>query len=292
MAETDRMRSTEQVTPRAGVGLLLPPRTPAWSRQRRVHRTGGVRVETVVAVSISVGMVVLGESLVVAGQLIAAELVHLLALGILLGGYLLWRRDPERRLLIALAPLPILRVVSIALPASLIPQLDWYVIIGIPVLFAITGAARVLHLDAPSLGLRRAPGGPQMTVALTGLVLGLPAYLIARPEPLVRDPTIISLIGAALVLLVFGGFLEELLFRGLIQTVASQLFGRGGVAFSAGATGLMYAGSLNPRYVVFSVLVAAFFGLGVRRTGSIAGATLGHGLLLLTQLVVWPLVLG
>lgn len=291
MSDSDRIRPPEAARPRIAGRVLLPRRTPTWSRQRRLRGTMIADAGVIAVLGISAAVLIVAESLVVSGDLIAAQLVHLVALAVLLGGYLAWRREPERRLLLALAPLPILRIVSIALPIGMIPMIDWYVLIGVPVLFAVWAAAQVLELDGRSLGLRRAPGGPQLTLAATGLLLGLPAYLIAGSDALVQNPTIVGVFGAALILLVFGGFLEELLFRGLIQTVASQLFGRGGIAVSAAATGLMYASSLNPRYVVFSVLVAAYFGLGVRRTGSIQGTTIGHGLLLFTQLIVWPLVL-
>lgn len=271
-------------------GFKLPARARrARGRGLRSIATADTRALAILAVGF--GAIIVPEAIAVGSTIVAGEIAYGAALALLLATYLAWAREPGRRLLLALATLPIMRLLDMSLPALIVPVIDWYVLIGIPAFVAVGLVARRLGLGLRDLGIRGAPLGPQLTLAASGLVLGLPAYIILRPDPLVPDPTIVRLVVAAVVLGVFAGALEELLFRGLIQTVAGQSLARGGVLVNSAATALMYAASLNFRYVLFILLVAAFFGLGVRRTGSIAGTSAGHAILLFSQLVVWPLVL-
>jgi len=223
----------------------------------------------------------------------AGAIAYALVLVAFLWACIAWTTEPARRVLLALTIVPIVRLLSLSLPSVLVPALDWYILIGIPALLGIILVARALGLRPADLGLVRPRRiRPQLLVASSGLLLGLPAYLISRPDPTAAIPTPFLIVQAAVILGVFGGFLEELLYRGLIQSVASASLARGGIIVSSATTAIMYMSSLNVRYVLFMILVAIFFGLVVRRTGSIAGTTGAHAILLVTQLVVWPLAIG
>ena len=276
---------------RSPVSLANASRAGLVARWR--HLVGAVRAGGGTGPVLGGGFVLLvvAELVVQTGGLALGELCHVAALAYLLGGYVLWSREPERRLLLALSLLPLVRLLSLSLPTRLVPVLDWYVLIGVPSMLALGLAARELGLRPADLGLRLAPIRPELRVAAAGLALSLPAYAILRPQPLVGDPTASGLIVAGAIVAIFGGLFEELLFRGFIQTVAVQGLARGGVIVSTAATALMYAASLDLRYTIFASLVGAFFGLAVRRSGSIVGASAGHALLFYGQLVVWPLAL-
>jgi membrane protease YdiL (CAAX protease family) len=198
---------------------------------------------------------------------------------------------PGQRLTLAVALIPLIRILSLALPAAIVPIVYWYLEIGLAGLEGILLVMRRLDLAPRDVGLRRAPVGEVVSVALIGALLGVPAYLIAGRLDLGHGGGLVGLAIASAVVIIFVGFFEELLFRGLIQSAGTELFSRGGVLLSVGATSLMYAASLNPRYIVFAALVATFFGLVARRSGSIAGPVAGHAALALMQLVVLPIIL-
>jgi membrane protease YdiL (CAAX protease family) len=230
---------------------------------------------------------------VVIGAVAIGAVAYALVLVLFLLAYLTWTSEQARRLLLALTTVPIVRLLSLSVPTLLVPILDWYILIGVPAFLGILLVARTLRLRPVDLGLGRPRRiRPQVVVASSGLLLGLPAYLISRPDPMVAIPTPFLIVQAAVILAVFGGFLEELLYRGLIQSMASGMLARGGIIVSSATTAIMYASSLNVRYVLFMTLVAVFFGLAVRRTGSIVGTTGAHAILLITQLIVWPLAIG
>lgn len=89
---------------------------------------------------------------------------------------------------------------------------------------------------------------------------------------------------------VFGGFLEELVSRGLLQELASEVFGGAGPLLSNGLFTLMYLGSLSWGYLLFMSLPGFYFGWSVRRTGSIWGVALAHSIMKIGLLLVWPVL--
>lgn len=199
---------------------------------------------------------------------------------------------PDGRLAVALAVVPILRLASLALPAIIVPVPFWYVLIAVPAFAAIALAARFLRLRPADLGLRPTSVRDTAVLAAAGVPLGLAAWVIAEADPLPAGTSNVDLVLLSIAVIVFGAFLEELLLRGLVQRVAGELLGDWAVAASVALTGLLYLSSLNLRYVVLMVAVAVLFGIVARRSGSIAATTAGHVVLLWTQAVLWPVVLG
>jgi len=234
------------------------------------------------------GMLVAGEIITLAMGAAAGVFAHALVLVGLVG--LSMRPGTTQRLTLAVAVLPLIRILSLAVPAAIVPIVYWYLEIGLAGTEGIFLVMRRLNLSPSDVGLRRAPIAEVVTVGFIGALLGIPAYLIAGRLDLGHGGGLVGLAIASAVVIIFVGFFEELLFRGLIQSAGTALFSRGGVLLSVGATVLMYSASLNPRYIVFAALVATLFGLVTRRSGSIAGPIAGHAALALMQLVVLPII--
>ena len=247
------------------------------------------------AVRIAVGI---GSALVVAEAVTltlgptAGVLAHAIALVALAALSMRLPRGANQRLTLSAGLIPIVRILSIAVPAAIIPPIYWYLEIGLAGLEGILLLMRRLDLAPRDVGLRRTPLAEVVSVGVIGAILGIPAYLIAGRLELGYGAGPVALVIASAVVMIFVGFFEELLFRGLIQSAGTQLFSRGGVLISVAATALMYSASLNPRYVVFATFVAAFFGVVARRSGSIAAPVAGHAALALVQLVVLPIVVS
>ena len=268
-------------------GFVRGASRPATIRAQGFEDRAALLVGTLTA-----GLLVVAEVALLLGGLVPGTVGHAIALLGLMGlGRARWDR-PEGRLALALAVIPVMRLASIALPAVIVPEYLWYVLIGIPTFLVIGFAARALALRPADLGLRRTPWRDAATLAAAGAALGLAGFVIGEPDPLPAGISLAEIVVTSVVLVVFGAFLEELLLRGLVQRVAAELVGGRAVIVSAALTGLLYLASLNPRYVVFMVAIAVLFGLVARRTGSIAGPVAGHAVLLWTQLVLWPLVLA
>jgi membrane protease YdiL (CAAX protease family) len=275
------------VAPGATASLGGRPGEPSWARRRG---PGQVDLRAIRLVWGLGACLVAAEAVTLAAGAAAGVLAQAVVLAALGGLSIRLGAGAAQRLTLSIALVPLVRIVSLAVPAAIIPIAYWYLEIGLAGLEGILLVMRRLELTPRDVGLRRAPVAEVASVAVIGAMLGVPAYLIAGPLDLGHGGGLIGLAVASAVVVVFVGCFEELLFRGVIQSAGTALFSRGGVVISVAVTALMYSASLNPRYVVFAALVATFFGVVARRSGSIAAPVAGHAALALIQLVVLPII--
>jgi len=126
---------------------------------------------------------------------------------------------------------------------------------------------------------------------LAGIAFGLVEYLILKPDPLIAALRWQDVIVPALILVVATGFVEELAFRGVMQRSA-QVLGSWGWICIAVVFSLLQIGHLSALHWLFVLLVALFFGWIVKRTGSILGVSLSHGLINVCLFLIFPFVIS
>jgi membrane protease YdiL (CAAX protease family) len=194
------------------------------------------------------------------------------------------------RLLLALTIAPLTRMVSLSLPLAVaqIPQLYWYLIISVPLFVATSLTAHTLGLSRRQIGLTLQQIPLQLPVAATGLAFGVIEYWILKPEPLVDNPTWPNLLVGFLILMICTGFAEELIFRGVMQCTAQQALGSLGLLYVAILFAVLHIGYQSAQDVAFVFVVALVFGWVVRRSGSLLGVTLAHGLTNVILFLVMP----
>jgi uncharacterized protein len=257
--------------------------------RRRIEGVDPAAVRLVTAIGLA--LVAAEGVTILAGPTVGLP-AHALVLCALLAISLRLGTRSHQRLTLVLAMLPLVRILSLALPAAILPMMFWYLEIGLASFEAIVLVMRRLNLSLADIGVRRAPVLDIVAVGAIGAFLGVPAYLIVGPVHLGQGAGIVGFAMASAVVIAFVGVLEEVLFRGLIQSAGTELMSRGGVALSVAATTLMYASSLNLRYILFAASVATFFGIVARRSGSIAAPIAGHATLAWVQLVILPMILS
>jgi membrane protease YdiL (CAAX protease family) len=217
------------------------------------------------------------------GPVPAAAIDGIILLG-LLGRYLLGAGDGVRAFA-ALALVPLLRLSSLALTSA--QPVVFLVVSGTPVLIGVVIAARALDLPGVlalwQIGLRS-----QWHVALGALILAGLAAPALRLAPLTQDRALPALAIAAVAVFVFAGVLEEMVFRGMIQGALDPLLGGWSIPVADVLFAATYVGSGSPRYTVFMALFGMACGWWVRRTRSLAGAAIGHGLLAAWLLLLAP----
>lgn len=289
------MADRSEVTATSGphAQSLARPGGDAADRTNRRGRQAFANLD-VAAVRVAVGLIsglIVAELVTLSAGPGAGMLAHMILLGAVAILSFRMGRTSTHRLLLSLGMLPLVRIVSLAVPAAIIPIQYWYLQIGLAGLEGVFLVLRRLDLTFRDLGLQRARVAEVGVVTAIGAALGLPAYIIAGRLDLGAGGGAIGLALAVVIVVVFVGFFEEILFRGLIQSAGTEHFARGGIVLSVAATTVMYAASLNPRYVVFMALVAVFFGVVTRRSGSIAAPIGAHAAMVVVQLVVLPIVL-
>lgn len=206
-------------------------------------------------------------------------------------------RDPyavdqghSHRLFLALGLAPLIRIVSLAMPLAEFSQIYWYLIIAIPLLAGIFAVIVTLDLRPRDIGLTADALPIQGLVALTGMGFGMVEYLILRPEPLILALRWQEVIVPALILLVATGFVEELAFRGVMQRASVQALGAWGWVYIAVLYSVLQIGHLSAMHCLFALAVALFFGFIVKRTGSLLGVSLSHGLINVCLYLIFPFV--
>jgi uncharacterized protein len=204
----------------------------------------------------------------------------------------LLQESRPRNLVLALALAPLTRILSLAMPLGLFPQVWWYTIISIPLFVAAAIIARIAEARRIDLGLRLSVSPAQWLIASLGFPLGILEYAILRPAPLSASIGWRDLWLPALILLICTGFLEELIFRGLLQHLASRVLGSWGIVFVSGIFAALHIGHRSVVDVGFVFAVALLFAVAVRQTRSLAGVTIAHGLTNSLLFLVCPFVLG
>ena len=220
--------------------------------------------------------------------------IALLALCLCLGALV---DDPRYQIFfLTLAVAPIIRIASTGMPLHAFPQVYWYLLTSIPLFIAAFSIAQASGIGPAALNLRmpsRRMLGIEAAVWASGLGLGYVEWRILGSDPLVAMQPLSGLIGGALVLLVCTGFVEELLFRGLIQFSAGTLLGpKTGILFSAGLFAVLHIGHRSVLDVLFVAAVGLYFSLVVQHTRSLLGVTLAHGTINIVLFIAIPLAVA
>jgi len=197
-------------------------------------------------------------------------------------------RYPYRPLLTALALVPLVRIVSLTVPLANIPQIWWYPITYVPLLAASIVVMRLLKYSPHQAGLSLKRLPIQLVVMLTGVVFGVAEYIILRPEAVVPELTWQVAWLPALMFLLCTGFVEEFIFRGVLQRSAVEVFGGWGIVYVSLLFATLHMGFLSWIDVAFVFIVALFFGWMVKKTGSLLGVTLSHGITNIVLYLVAP----
>lgn len=196
----------------------------------------------------------------------------------------------KRRFLLSLSLAPLIRLLSLSLPLAGRPLVEWYFFVGALLFVGAYSTARLTGLDRNRLGFNTRFLPAQLVFGISGLGLGLLEYLILRPEPLVKEFSLGAIWLPALILAIFTGLLEELIFRGLIQESSLATYGKFGLTYGAVVFAVLHVGYGSVLDVAFVFGVALLFGIFVLKTGSIFGVTISHSLTNISLFLIYPFV--
>lgn len=209
---------------------------------------------------------------------VAAGIVLQAALFILVASHNAFAKLPRDPQLPVLGLVPLIRLLSLAMPIPDAVPIATYALVGAPALLGVLLTARAIGASRGELGLRRPTSFVEPAlIATIGIPLGLVARGVGGLSPLAAGGVHPLLFIAVVVPFVV--LLEELVFRGLLQraaTTRSQLLGI--VAPNILYAG-MYFGSGSAATVLFMGLTGILFGWVVSRSGSLWGVLGAHLLL-------------
>jgi len=243
----------------------------------------------VIAAIIYLLVIVLAEVVTVFYMPVWGIVCHILILVAVLLHAAIASESRHQQLVLSLALVPLVRIISLSMPLANIPQMWWYPIIYAPLLAAAFMVVRILGYKAGEVGLKFRWFPVQILVALSGFMFGVVEYLILKEE---AEATVLVLqetwLLAAFLLLVCTGFVEEFIFRGVLQRSAVEAFGWWGIVYVSLLFAIIHLIHHSAIDIVFVFVIALFFGWVVKKTGSLFGVTLAHGITNIVLFLVMP----
>ncbi len=200
---------------------------------------------------------------------------------VLLANLAYFIKTPELRNTIpALALVPVMRILSLAIPISKISPIYWYILVGVPLLISALIIVRIHGL--PSLKVKLSPVQwiLQILFGLTGITIGiLAAMVLPTPKVIIPHYSIDWIIAGAVILVIFNGFTEEIIFRGLVQDAFTDIFGGAGILLTSLMYASLYMGAVSPITILFFGLTGLLFAIWTRISHSLWGVILAHCLI-------------
>ena len=262
-------------------------RVSSQSAEQLVSRSAATIVGYVAALFVA-------ELLLVDGGFLAGGISHLLLLVMLIYHHAITDDAAYRPILLALTLPPLMRLVSLNVTVVELPVMLWFVMIGVPMFLATLLALRIIPIPLGPLVAAPSSAPLQIVVALSGIVHGLLLFLILRPVALVPMAEPGAALVSMVIMLLFVAILEEVIFRGVVQSVALKVTGSRAAAIAFG--GVVYACmfvSAESAFAPLSMLaIGLLFGGTVALTNSLWGVIGAHAFMVIGLLIIWPAVLA
>jgi membrane protease YdiL (CAAX protease family) len=246
----------------------------------------------VLAVLISGGAVIACEILLAAGHVLAAEIGFAGLVLVLVNARV--RRGPHgtaaTTALHALGIVALARLVAIAAPLPDASGTVQLLVVALSTGFAVWRLAP--PVDPPIRDLvawRPRTGG--VPVLGAGLGLGVVLYGIGAPT-LVGPDAAVGEVALALIAVAIAATVEEIIFRGILQSTLERLLGRAGVLVAAALFASLYLSAGSLALFLTMALAGLVFAASVVCAGALVAAVAGHVLLAGGAAVVWPALFG
>jgi len=192
--------------------------------------------------------------------------------------------------LIVLIIAPLIRILSLSTPSTHFSYFTWFLIISLPIYIAVFTCIRIQNIDPKDIGLvlPKLKFLPiEIAAILLAFPLGITEYYILKPG-IIAELSFEAMVIPSLIMIISTGFLEELSFRGLLQYHATRTMGFYGIIFISALFGFLHIGNLSFSDVFFAGSVGFIYSLVVRKTGSIYGVTISHGMINIMLFLIAP----
>lgn len=199
------------------------------------------------------------------------------------------RLDDDVAMFQVFALVPVFRLVNLGMPVFFEFTIYWFPLIYAPLIPAGYVTGRAIDAVELSPGWRPALFALPVAIPLSAFLAAI-EYELLSPEALIASWTVGQLALIGVVMIVFVGFTEELLFRGVLQRALTARLGRWpGILLASVIFGFMHSGYRLPEEFVFAGTLGLVFGVVYDRTDSLVLISVMHGLLNVFLFAVFPM---
>jgi len=240
---------------------------------------------------LSIGAILLGivasESLLYFGWMWPSIWSHLATLLFCLG--LLQVSDDKSGLIQVFALVPLFRLVNLGMPVFFQLTVYWFPLIYGPLIPAVVFVDRINPDIEVTPGWRRGLLFLPLVFLLGGALAEVETAIL-QSEALIPMWSFVQLAIITVVMIGFVGFVEEYLFRGLLQRGLQQEFGRWpGLLVASAVFGMMHSGYGLPEEILFASTIGLVFGLLYDYLDSLLLITVTHGVLNVFLFAIIPM---
>ena len=199
-------------------------------------------------------------------------------------------KERPHGLFLALGLVPLIRIVSLSVPSADLWRPYWYLLASLPLIVGAFAIVRILNRSPVEIGLTIRAIPLQTVIVLCGIGIGVLDYVVLKPDAFISALSWRAVVPPALILVLATGFAEELIFRGVIQREA-EVLGPWGWVYAAVLSSVLQIGHHSIGHWAVALAMALLFGWAVKRSGSILGVSLSHGLINIGLYLVFPFVI-
>jgi len=184
---------------------------------------------------------------------------------------------------ICLILVPLIRIVSVALPISNLPVIYWFVLISIPLFLSTFTTARLLSIFRFDPGIVGSSLPGQLAVGCLGVIIGWAGSLLNLDKPFLFVIESQQMWLSIPTVIICTGFLEELIFRGIIyRTVEKEIGVKRAIVLVSALNASLYLSNLSITQFFYVFAAMLVFSVVYARQRSLIGVSLAHGLLNIT----------
>jgi len=231
-------------------------------------------------------VIVIAEFLLFLGNMKAAIAVHAMNIMMLVFLEMLF----TDRTYPAIMLLSLFRILNVTMPVFFKLTLYSYATIYLPMFLPIYMIMRDGTFDRQAAGITLRGFWAYLPLAISvGFALGFGEYCVLKPEILVPEVNLKSILILSAVMILLVGLMEEFIFRSLLQNIIMERIGSTpGLLASSMVFGLMHSGYHLPMELVYVFFAGIVFGVMFWSTKSLPIIAITHGVTNISLFLVVP----
>jgi membrane protease YdiL (CAAX protease family) len=236
--------------------------------------------------------VIVAEMIMFFGQIIVGLGIHIINLLIIIFLIMFSKiNEKEKYLLQSLTLLIILRMVNLSMPQFFTTTLIQYPLVYGVMFIPIYNLTRSQGISLKELGINLKKLWLYIPIGLIiGVIMAIFEGYIINPSPLINTVRLSDIILISIIMFVFIGTVEELIFRGILQTRFVKVFGnRWGIVLSGSSFGIMHSSYGVINEILFVTIFGIFLSYLFYRTKNVIFTTMIHGT---TNVILFSGILG